>query len=750
MNFCHAERSRDISDHSRRKVRDSSASVGMAKKVGFVALLLSASLAAIVNAQNATELPQQKEKRKEERAVAKQQEKVAQHANIEFRGNTAFDDKELRSQLKEQIATIDQYGLTSARADDTAFFLGLFYKKHGYAHVQVRYEIGGDRLQLGVTEGPLVHLGKIEFSGQRSIGADKLFEYAVGPTRQRYSKLQSLLPFVSADVEEGANLVERFYISEGFIDAKVEKPQYHYVQPDLVDVLIVVQEGQQYHFGNIEFIGPTIYGAEALRAQLIDLTSQPYTDARIADIPRRLQTYYKARGYYAVKVDASADPTTAEHARVPVRVIIDPSHIYYFDGVTVTGTQALHPSYLVNRFRKLRGQPYSPDVLDKKFRELMRTSLFNILQINPTPINGNQLRLDINVEEAKRQQFGFSVGYGSFEGGIFGVQYSNRDLFGYGRPLTTSIEVSQRGYKGDILYEDPYLFESDFSLKARLSAITFDFDGYTKFELGERFTLSRKLTEQYEVALVYAARHDEITDVTIRPVELVGQDSYFVSSLGFTQTLDLRKNPLVAPRGLVLDNTVEVASSAIGSDVDLLRSTARASYYLSFAPEPSVVGGEELEKSGFRKWFERSLLAFGARVGVVYPLNRAGRTEALAIPIDERFFNGGSTTVRSFGERDLGPHDRRGNPIGGEFYTIFNAEYTFPLYGEIKGAIFVDAGNLLPNASEPGFDDMRYGVGAGLRYDLPIGPIRLDYGVNPDPRPTEDFGAFHFSFGFAF
>ena len=105
--------------------------------------------------------------------------------------------------------------------------------------------------------------------------------------------------------------------------------------------------------------------------------------------------------------------------------------------------------------------------------------------------------------------------------------------------------------------------------------------------------------------------------------------------------------------------------------------------------------------------------------------------------------------MRSFAERELGPSDN-GNPIGGEFYTVFNAEYTFPLYGELLGAFFVDAGNLLPEASQPGLNDLRYGVGVGLRYNLPIGPIRLDYGVNPSPRQHEAFGAFHFSIGFAF
>jgi outer membrane protein assembly factor BamA len=145
-------------------------------------------------------------------------------------------------------------------------------------------------------------------------------------------------------------------------------------------------------------------------------------------------------------------------------------------------------------------------------------------------------------------------------------------------------------------------------------------------------------------------------------------------------------------------------------------------------------------------------LAFGARGGIIHSLDGDMVND---IPIDERFFNGGNTTVRSFTERDLGPHDGD-NPIGGEFFTVFNVEYTFPIYGELQGAAFFDAGNLLPNSEDPfartsaGFDDMRYAIGLGLRYKLPIGPIRLDYGYNPDRRAGEDIGAFHFSFGFAF
>ncbi len=719
------------------------------KRLLLFALLTSLTSRAAL-AQDAVRLPVAEQKVQAQKATDKKQEKTAQQANLDIRGNTAFDDKELRSQLKEQLATIEQYGLTAARADDAAFFLGLFYKKNGYAKVDVHYTmLSGNAFRLDISEGPLVHLGRVEFVGNNQLPTDKIFDYAVGPTRQRYPKTQASLPFVPADVSEGADLVQRYYISEGFVQCVVEPASFRYAAPDLVNARIVIQEGRQYSFGEINFVGPTIYGGEALRGQILDLLRQPYTEARLADIPRRLQSYYKTRGYFGVKVDAVGDPTLAVGGKVPIRVNVEPGPVYYFDGVTVKGTKKLRPSYLTNRFRQFSGQAYSPEVLDRKFRELMRTSLFNILQIRPTPVDGNRLRLDITVEEAKSQEFGFSIGYGTFDGAIVGASYANRDLFGYGRPITTSVEYSQRGYKGDILFEDPYLFNTGFGLQARLSALTYDYDGYSKFEIGGRVTLSRELTRKYKIGLVLSGRHVEITSAAI-PDALLGPKSYFISSIGFTQTLDLRKNPLVAPRGLVIDNTADLATSVIGSDIDLLRATGRVSYYLSFAPEQPLLTGEDLEKSSFRKWFERSMLAFGARSGIVYPLDTDGKIGAYAIPIDERFFNGGSSTVRSFAERDLGPHDRGGDPIGGEFFTIFNVEYTFPIYGELLGAVFIDAGNLLPDARDPGLNDLRYAIGAGLRYNLPIGPVRLDYGVNPNPRADEDFGAFHFSFGFAF
>ncbi|PYJ56877.1 MAG: hypothetical protein DME82_03730, partial [Verrucomicrobia bacterium] len=641
-------------------------------RYGFLFSLGSVALAFEVAAQSAVDVARPEQRQKERRAVEKVQEKRAKHASIiEFRGEQAFNEKDLRSALKEEITTIEDFGLSPARADDLAFFLEVFYRKHGYTKVNVHYVIeSSDRLRLDITEGPRFMLQTVVFDGNTREPADKLFEYMVGPTRERYSRLDKRLPFVAADMQEGTHLVQRFYIAEGFLDAVVDPPRYKFQpQSDDVDVVVPIHEGRQYSFGHIVFTGQTVYGAEALRPQLVDLLQRPYTGARVEDIPRRLEAYFKARGYYDVKVVANGAPEEAVGGRVPVHVVISagpvyhfdgvtvnglrrlhpgfvtkrftrlngktyspdvlnerfrtlmktgqfnllqikpvpvdghllrldiapeeavggrvPVHVvisagpvYHFDGVTVNGLRRLHPGFVTKRFTRLNGKTYSPDVLNERFRTLMKTGQFNLLQIKPVPVDGHLLRLDISAEEAKSREFGFWVGFDTYEGALAGVQLGDRDLFGYGRPLTVSIEVSQRSYRGDILYEDPFFFDTDFYFKARGSAFTFDYDGYTKFEVGGRFELSRKITKNDEAALILSIRHVKITDSEIRPDFLLGPREYQVDTIGLSNTLDMRESPYVNPRGFLVINTLDVASSALGSDIEYIRGTMRVGYYL--------------------------------------------------------------------------------------------------------------------------------------------------------------------------
>src|SRR5436190_6545418 len=585
----------------------------------------SVVLALEVTAQTAVDVVRPEEQQKARRAVVKEQEKRAKHASIiEFRGQQAFADKELRSALKEEITTIEDFGLNPARADDLAFFLEVFYRKHGYAKVNVHYVIeSSGRVRLDVTEGPRFMLREVVFHGNAHEPTYKLFECMVGPTRERYSRAEKRLPFVAADLEEGTHLVQRFYVADGFLNAIVDPPRDKFMADSSdVDVVVPIHEGQQYFFGNITFSGQTVYGGEALRGQISDLLQRPYTDVRVDDIPRRLEAYFKARGYYDAKVVADGAPDEAVNSRVPVHIVVSPGAVCHFDGVTVTGLRRLHPSFVTKRFTRLEGKTYSPDALDERFRTLMKTGQFNVLQIKPVLVDGHLLRLDISAEEAKSKEFGFWGGFVTYEVALAGVQVGDRDLFGYGRPLTATIEVSQRSYRGEILYEDPFFFDTDFVFTARVFALTFDYDGYTKFELGGRFELSRKITKYDEASLTFSARHVKITDSEIRPSFLLGPEDYQVDTIGLTNTLDLRESPYVNPRGFLIGNTLDLASSALGSDIEFLRGTMRVGYYLPFGPKPLTPGVVEDQPPGtlLQRWFRQSSIAFGARAGVIHSL----------------------------------------------------------------------------------------------------------------------------------
>src|SRR5437016_2330723 len=130
----------------------------------FLVFLCSVVLVAPISAQTAVDVPRAEEKQKQERVIAKEQEKKAQATMaVEFSGEQVFSDKDLRSAVKEQLATVDRYGLTPARADDLAFFVEVFYRKHGYTKASVHYRIESrDRLRLEINEGSLMTLGTIK------------------------------------------------------------------------------------------------------------------------------------------------------------------------------------------------------------------------------------------------------------------------------------------------------------------------------------------------------------------------------------------------------------------------------------------------------------------------------------------------------------------------------------------------------------------------------------------------------------
>lgn len=651
--------------------------------------------------------------------------------NVVFLGAISFKEEQLREGIAEQIRDIQQSGLTKARADDTAYYLSLFYKKRGYSAAEVDWSIRGSQLILSIREGPRTFLRQVVFQGNRDIKNATLFDYMLGATEERLREKPEQFPFVAADIKTGVERIRGLYESEGYRNAVVSEPIITFTRDlSAADVLVRISEGPRYGIGTVTFAGQTLFPREELLSGLGEALDQPYTTQRVNTMERNLQFFYKSRGYFTAEVVSESNPDRAVSTRrapdgsgydrlVPVHFTVTPGPLYRFDGTTVTGLKQVRPSVVLNRFAKLSGQVYDPAKLDETYRDLLRTGLFTNLRINSVPQADNTIRIDLKAEEAKPKEFGVSVGFSSYEGFILGLRLADRNLFGYGRPLSLELEHSQRALRAELLYVDPWLFDSDYRLRARLYIQDRTEIGYKKRETGGRADITRKVTKNIELGTFLQLENVEITETSIDPIFL-GPTAYQIGSFGFTQSYDFRDHPLNPSRGWIMNTSLD--GNVIAGEVAFIRSTARLSYYWP-------VG-------------KQMLLAAGVRGGLIFPLT--------SVPIDERFFLGGGTTVRSFRERRLGPKDRGGNPIGGEAFTVFNLELDFPIRGALHGAVFVDAGNLIQEFRDAGVDDMRFGIGAGLRYKLPIGPVRLDVAMNPNPKRNEDWGAVHFSFGFAF
>jgi outer membrane protein insertion porin family len=638
---------------------------------------------------------------------------------VQISGARTLGDEKLREVIAEQVKEMELRGLTPARADDAAFYLASHYRKEGYSRATVDYEIRGSDVILKITEGPKTLLRSLKFIGNKSVDSNLLATFFAGVPIEEITS--SNLPFHAADVAAGGDRIRGYYVSEGWLDAIVSTDGTKIsANGTAADIAVNIVEGTRYQFGTLEFKSTSAYSRHELQDALGTKAEGPFNPALIDAMQGSLRSWLKGRGHFAAEVSVSADPTAARVGKVPVTIELREGPKFRVTKVSPRNLERVPPDFIAKRFRNVTDTTYAPAQIDETYRALLRTGLFRSLRIVPRETQPGKLALEIDVEEARQREFGFELGYGSYDGLIAIVRAADRNFMRTGRPLSIELQTSLRGFEGEVLHVDPWFLDSDWAIRTRFYSQFRDEDGYSRKGAGLRVDATKALSPKLEISAYTELARTSVTPDGIDPAFL-GPLDYTLSTIGIAQKLDYRDDRLNPRRGFMFTTSLEL--DALDGELAFGRALFRYSHYHSIG---------------------KSLLAAGVRVGWIIPVSGAGD-----IPIDLRYFNGGGGTVRSFSERNLGPKDSGGNSLGGAFFTVANVEWDFPITGSLGGAVFADAGNLRSEAS-PGLDEMRLGLGVGLRYILPIGPMRLDYGYNPSPRSGEESGAVHFSFGFAF
>jgi outer membrane protein assembly complex protein YaeT len=490
---------------------------------------------------------------------------------------------------------------------------------------------------------------------------------------------------------------------------------------------VTVAEGQRHVLQEVVVTGAQAFSAERLRVHVAAAVGRPFTPRLAWELRARLSEFLARRGHPEGSVEFVQQAGT-EPGAVVLEFAVQEGPRVVVGPIRVEGNTRTRAGFIRSRMDLEEGDLYDSEDLRKSFSNLYRTGLFERVQIELQGEPGDEPRaLLVRVDEAPTLELFVEPGYGSYEGPRIALGGSERNFLGSGRTLQFESTLSEKAQKGLLSFVDPWFLRNEIVATGSLYAGRREQPSFTNTEYGVALSLARRLTTHLRASLTYRFRLTRLDDVdVVDPDAQEAAEDVDIASLALGASHDTRSDVFVPDDGTLLQTGVEWASTALGSEVDFFKMTYAAATFLDV--------------------WRGAVLAGSVESGWIAPL---GAT--VEIPIQERFFSGGDDSVRSFAEDELGPRDVNGEPLGGEAATTVSVELRQEVVGNLGTALFWDLGNVEPRASDYlDFEGFRYALGSGLRYLLPIGPLRLDAAWNPTARGDEDDWVVHFSVGNAF
>jgi outer membrane protein insertion porin family len=631
--------------------------------------------------------------------------------DVAFVGNRSIDAATLRARLTfTETGTVDE-----AEVRASARQLAASYRERGHAFAEVTGHLAraDDRgvVRFDIEEGPVVTVESVAITGASTVPTGELV--AAMQTRPRGLLDKGLFRRDALDRDVAA--LRALLRDRGWPDAEVGPPQVAFSEDRArARVTVPVVEGGRRTVGDVRIAGAPAQPAAEILAALPLKRGEPWSAARAEEGRRLIERRHARQGHLAAQVDLD---TVERDGAVDVTYRVAEGPQTRVGRVIVRGLLLTRDHVVRRELPMKEGDPFNPEDLLEAQARLIRLGLFQRVEVEPLrPPPGPVADVFVTVEEGKPWHVAFGLGYSTFEGFRGFVEAGHDNVFGTGRSLTIRLRASERNERADLVYREPWLLGTRWTGDASLFFEHEDQLGFEVEQVGVSLGAERDLDRWFR-GLRTTARYtlSRVDRFNIDPALLeadVTRGIEILSTLTTELTLDRRDRPFDPARGSLHLLSTELGGVALGGDSDFLKWRAETSWFFGWLP-PTVV-------------------ALSARVGLAIPLLNTD-----SLPIEERFFAGGATTVRGYRERRLGPIDDDGNPTGGNALLVINAEWRFPIWRWLKGAVFFDAGAVSPTVGDLGLDDLRSGIGGGLRLATPVGPVRLDLGYPLDDQPGE-------------
>lgn len=668
-------------------------------------------------------------------------------ADIRIVGTDEFSEEDLKKALKE-IGLAEGRVFNRSLMDRVEQEMRQQYFARGYYAVSIKPTVTPlERNRVGirfdVVEGKPARIREINLIGNQSFPDKKLLDlFALGPapwyafftSADQYSRQK-----LSADLETLRN----FYQDRGYLEFNIDSTQVS-ITPDKENIYITINvtEGKKYTFTGFKLAGTFVVPEKELEGLVTVKPGSTFSRKALTESTKALTDRLANDGYAFANVNAAPE-IDKEKSEVFFTFFVDPGRRVYVRRMSFSGNIATRDEVLRREMRQLEGGWYAADKIQRSRVRLQRLGFFEDVNVETPAVPESPDQVDVNVAVKERHTGNLlvGVGYSDSDGVLLNASITQSNLFGTGKELSVSVDNSASTTNFNVRYFNPYHTPDGISrgfnvFNSKVDASQANTAAYDVQTTGAGVFYGIPLTELTTINV--GADIEQITITTGSDTAQVAQD--FVSTYGNTNNL------LVGNVGWAsdsLDSTLLPTSGVIqrvngemgipSSDLEYYKLNYLLGRYWPLGTRSSLRLKGEL---GYGEGF--------------------GSTNEL--PFFKNYFAGGSSTIRGFKSRSLGPRDTRypDDPIGGNKRVLANAELFFPVPGSshdnkaMRMSWFVDSGMVWGEGQKIEFSELRYSTGLSFNWFSPVGPLSFSYGI-PLRKKTEDkTEGFQFTLGVPF
>jgi len=657
---------------------------------------------------------------------------------IEITGAERIKPKRLRKEIKVRLnQAVNEQALEEARQKIIEVYQG-----KGYNDVSVQFRVdpidekrGTARVVFTVNEGVKGAISQIRFEGNAHISQAAL-------RKQMKTRGRTLIYFVDktgrldeVQLEQDLDKVREYYQNHGFIDVEIKEVRRDRTPKGPMIITIVIVEGPQYHVRKLTISGYEHSTEARVRAFLKLKEGSVYSPKQLRDDAKAVADAYGSGGY--VDLVITPEGTPAGPALIDVHYTIEEGARSFVNRVNIEGNTRTKDKVIRREVLVAPGDVFNTVRVDTTKKRLENLGYFAKVETYPedTDIPGRK-DLTILVQEKRTGSLSFGGGFSTVDKlvGFAELTQGNFDLFnwpsftGGGQKFRLRLQYGTERKDFILTITEPYFLDRRLSLsgQAFYTEANYLSSQYDQRNYGILFELRKPLNAYMYTTLGYTLQDIDIFNVDPSAAEFIqSQKGSSVESKLFTSlVLDTRDSALLSRRGQRVTFSPLLAGGFLGGDTQIYAFDLEGSQYFHLPKDTILLINGEI--STVSQW-------------------GAGNV----VPIYERLYLGGSNNLRGFPFREVGPQ-QNGEPIGGQSMARATIEWTFPIIEKARGAVFYDTGFDNTSAWSFGFNHMASDIGVGIRLDLPIGPLRLDYGYPVMRDGYNGGGHFNFNVGYQF